>query len=86
MNDNKDTERREYRHKRRIRNQIIAYISLVVIIAVLAVGGVFAAKYIVGRLKDGKPLEQPEESSNEFVESEEPITISDPNRKQWKRK
>lgn len=78
MNDNKDTERRVYRHKRRIRNQIIAYISLVVIIAVLAVGGVFAAKYIVGRLKDGKPLEQPEESSNEFVESEEPITISDP--------
>lgn len=78
MDGNKDTDRRIYRHKRRVRNQIIAYISLVVIIAALVVGGFFAVKYATKHLKNRKPAEVPEESSNEFAESEEPITISDP--------
>lgn len=78
MDKNKDTDRRVFRHKRRVRNQIIAYISLVIIIAALIVGGIFAAKYIAGLLKDRKPAEVPEETSSEFAESEEPITISDP--------
>lgn len=78
MDKNRDTDRRVFRHKRRVRNQIIAYISLVVIIAALVVGGIFAAKYIAKLLKDRKPAEVPEETSSEFVENEEPITISDP--------
>lgn len=78
MDKNKDTDRRVFRHKRRVRNQIIAYISLVIIIAALIVGGIFAAKYIARLLKDRKPAEVPEETSSEFAESEEPITISDP--------
>lgn len=78
MDKNRDTDRRVFRHKRRVRNQIIAYISLVVIIAALIVGGIFAAKYIAKLLKDRKPAEVPEETSSEFVENEEPITISDP--------
>jgi len=78
MGDNRDTDRRVFRHKRRVRNQIIAYISLAIIIAALAAGGFFAAKYIAKLLKDRKPEEVPEETSSEFAESEEPITISEP--------
>jgi len=78
MDENRDTERRIFRHKRRVRNQIIAYISLIFIIAALAAGGIFAAKYITKLIKDKKTEEVTEEASSEDVEKEEPLTISDP--------
>ena len=37
-----DDDKREYRRKRRIRNQILAYVSLVLVLAVVGVGA-FAA-------------------------------------------
>lgn len=76
--ERRDTERRIFRHKRRVRNQIIAYISLVVIIAALVVGGIFAAKYITKLIKNKKSEEKTEESSMESAENDEPLTISDP--------
>ncbi|MDE6607345.1 MAG: beta-N-acetylhexosaminidase [Lachnospiraceae bacterium] len=78
MDGNRDTERRIFRHKRRVRNQIIAYISLGVIIAALVVGGIFAAKYITKLIKDKKSGESAEDASIESAENEEPLTISDP--------
>lgn len=78
MDGNRDTERRIFRHKRRVRNQIIAYISLVVIIAALVVGGIFAAKYITKLIKDKKSGEPAEDASIESAENEETLTISDP--------
>lgn len=76
--ERRDTERRIFRHKRRVRNQIIAYISLVVIIAALVVGGIFAAKYITKLIKNKKSEEKTEEPSMESAENDEPLTISDP--------
>ncbi len=78
MAENRDTERRIYRHKRRVRNQIIAYTSLAVMIAAIVAGGIFAAKYITKWMKDRKPEEMAEAPSTEASQPEEPVTISEP--------
>ena len=42
--DNHEMERREYRRKRRIRNQILVYLTMMVVIAAVSLGIIFAVK------------------------------------------
>ncbi|MBR3734790.1 MAG: hypothetical protein IKN07_02835 [Lachnospiraceae bacterium] len=39
MGKNKQEDRREYRRRRRIRNQILAYLTLIVLLALIIFGG-----------------------------------------------
>ena len=57
--DRNDMDRRAYRHKRRIRNQIGCWLILVVAIAVLGFGAYFAADAL-GK-KFSKEIVHPEE-------------------------
>lgn len=69
-----DLSRRQYRRKRRVRNQVISYISLVVIMVGLGVGGFFGTKYATKVMKDKNtvPVE------NEVEEVVETPVISEP--------
>ena len=42
--DNHEMERREYRRKRRIRNQILVYLTMIVVIAIVSLGIIFAVR------------------------------------------
>ena len=71
MND-KDLERREYRRKRRIRNQTIAYIVLVLLLAILGVGGFFGVKRVIAVLQDyGQKVTETMEQAAEDVQEQE---------------
>lgn len=67
--------RRIARRKRRIRNQIIAYVVMLVILAGLVVGGVFVGKKLIRYVDSNKKTETPVE--DELVE-QEPIEITSP--------
>ena len=53
-----EMERKIYRHKRRIRNQIISYVVLIIFLAGLIVGGVFGIKKIISFLNDKKQTDE----------------------------
>lgn len=78
MDENRDMDRREFRRKRRIRNQIIAYVSLAVFVVGITIGAVFAANYLTKQAKDKKQAEELAQQLEELEESEEPVTISEP--------
>ena len=42
--ENNELERREYRRKRRIRNQILVYLTMILVVAIVSLGIVFAVK------------------------------------------
>ncbi|MBR1472247.1 MAG: hypothetical protein IJ600_11480 [Lachnospiraceae bacterium] len=71
-------ERREYRRKRRIRNQILAYLTLIVLLILLIVGGFQGVKRLVGQLH----REETQEAQTGAEESVQPPaeggTISTP--------
>lgn len=67
--------RRVARRKRRIRNQIIAYIVMLVVLAGLVVGGIYAGKKLIRYVNDNKKTETPVE--DELVQ-QEPIEITSP--------
>ena len=53
-----EEDRRSYRRKRRIRNQIISYSVVAVILAIIAAGGVIAGKNIANIIKEKKLAEE----------------------------
>lgn len=61
MENDQDLSRREIRRKRKIRNQITAYISIAIIIVVIAVGGFFGIKKLVSVVKANKEAQKLEE-------------------------
>lgn len=72
-----EMERKIYRHKRRIRNQIISYVVLIIFLAGLIVGGVFGIKKIISFLNDKKQTD--EEQTEDYTEDEgEQTTIEAP--------
>ncbi len=71
-------ERREYRRKRRIRNQVIAYITMVVLVLGIAGAAVFGVKYLAGTMKDQKQAEELERQLAEMTAEEEPVTVEAP--------
>ena len=68
---------REIRRKRRIRNQIIAYLVLVILLAGIGYGGYMGVRYLYGKV--AKPQEQVQVSENDTQVSEnEPGIITTP--------
>lgn len=68
---------REIRRKRRIRNQIIAYLVLVILLAGVGYGGYMGVRYLYGKF--AKPQEQVQVSENDTQVSEnEPGIITTP--------
>lgn len=74
-----EMDRREYRRKRRVRNQIISYIVLAVILIGLVAGGVIGMQKILKMLNDKKQAEELQKQLQELSEDEEePAVIEAP--------
>lgn len=59
MEENRDyDERREYRRKRRIRNQIIAYITVVLFFAAIVAGAFFGIRAITSKVSEKQQAEE----------------------------
>ncbi len=69
-----EEDKREFRRKRRMRNQILAYVSLVLILAVISVGGYFGIKAISGAVSEKQQQGQMEEALAAAQEAEEEMT------------
>ena len=65
-----EDERRVYRRRRRLRNQIIAYAVVCIFLLLLIAGGVYAGRKIIGVVKARK-LEQEQEQLQAEQEAEE---------------
>lgn len=78
MDENREMDRREIRRRRRVRNQIIAYVSLAVIVIAVVVGGIVTVKHFAKKSADKKQKEELAKQLEELEESEEPVTISEP--------
>ena len=78
MDENRDIDRREYRRKRRIRNQIIAYVFLIAFILIVVIGGTTTVRHFAQKAADKKQAEELAKQLEELEESEEPVTISEP--------
>ncbi len=73
-NDYLSEERREYRRKRRQRNQLLAYIFLLCAIAFVAVGIVFCVKKVVDSKQENEVHVENQEQIADLFASEEMIT------------
>ena len=70
-----ENERREYRHKRRVRNQIIAYIVSLILLAAFIVGAAFGIKYVVSEIEDKKHAEELQQQLEEMSEAEVEVPV-----------
>lgn len=66
-----DSEKKILRHKRRIRNQIIAYVVLIIIVAGAAAGGIYGVNTLGTKLYEMKVAKQEEAESIAAAEAEE---------------
>ena len=73
-------ERREARRKRRMRNQILAYATVIVLILAFAAGIVFGVRYLAeeSRKREQEKQEQMDELLGQKNELEEPSTETEP--------
>lgn len=74
----KEQKRRELRRKRRVRNQVIAYVTVTLLFIGVVVGGVFTGKYFLDRSKAKKEAEEALKQIEEIDVSENEIVISEP--------
>lgn len=80
MDDNKDFERREYRRKRRIRNQIISYVSVIIVLAGIITGAVIGIRTLTKSISEKKQaqelarqLEEASKQEDAVVEPPQPL-------------
>ena len=73
-----EIDRREYRRKRRVRNQIIAYAVLVIFLAVLIVGGIIGVSKIMTGMRDKQQAEELQKQLEELSKEEEPAIVEAP--------
>ncbi len=66
-----EMERKIYRHKRRVRNQIISYIVITIIFAGLIAGGIIGVRKIVDIINDKKQAEELEKQLEEIANAED---------------
>ncbi len=81
MADNqlREQERREARRKRRIRNQILVYMTLIILILVAALGVVSGVKWLAGMQRDAKEEQEDSQAKIEEIFSDESdIQIPEP--------
>lgn len=73
-----EIDRREYRRKRRIRNQIIAYTVLVVVLALLIIGGIIGVSKIMSGVRDKQQAEELQKQLEELSQEEAPVVVEAP--------
>lgn len=74
-----ETDKRELRRKRRVKNQIIAYVVLAVILIGIIAGGTVLADKIISALKDKKQAEELQKQLEELAGTEgEPPVVEAP--------
>lgn len=79
INTDEAMERREYRHKRRVRNQIISYVTVAILLAGIAVGGYLGASKAMTAMNDKKHAQELKEQLEELAEvEEEPAVVEAP--------
>ena len=66
-----EMERKIYRHKRRVRTQIISYIVITIIFAGLIAGGIIGVRKIVDIINDKKQAEELEKQLEEISNAED---------------
>lgn len=71
-------DRREERRRRRVRSQVTAYISLALMLLIVAGGCVFAVKYITDKAGEKKPVSDMQSQIDDLVNSESTIREPDP--------
>ena len=74
---NEEMDRREYRHKRRIRNQIIAYVVSGVLLAAVVFGAGIGIHEAAEMINDKKHTEELQKQLEELAE-EEPVIVEAP--------
>ena len=70
MDQNQTDKRREYRRKRRVRNQIVAYVFLIILLALVTVGGYFGITKLL-------PKEQNPVIENDIAQDEPEVETPD---------
>ena len=70
-NNSEDMDRKIYRHKRRVRNQAIAYIVLFIILAGLVAGGIIGIRKVMQIINDKKQAQELQKQLEELSESED---------------
>jgi beta-N-acetylhexosaminidase len=71
QNNQEQQERREARRRRRVRNQVMAYITVIVFIAAMAAGIVFGVQYLTGASREKEQEKQ--EQVDQMLGTEESI-------------
>lgn len=72
-----EMERKIYRHKRRVRNQVISYIVLAIFLIGLVTGGILGVKKIISVLNDKKDAKE-EQQIEDFAQDEEQPMVEAP--------
>ena len=72
QNTTNQQQRREARRKRRVRNQILAYITLILFLAVLAGGIVFGVNFLTKQSRQNEQEKQ--EQVDQMLSTEESLT------------
>ena len=72
-----EEDKREVRRKRRMRNQILAYVSLIIILAIVSVGGYFGIRAVSGVLEEKEQQKQMEEALALAEQMEETTDVSE---------
>ena len=76
---NDEIDRREYRRRRRVRNQIISYVVLGVFLVSLVFGGVLGVNKLIAGMKDRKQAEELQKQLEELSQAEqEPQVVEAP--------
>lgn len=65
--ENNELERREARRKRRIRNQILVYLTMMVVVALISVGIIFAVKMVSEKEQVENSVQHSVESSQQEI-------------------
>ena len=65
--DNNELERREARRQRRIRNQILVYLTMIVVVALVSVGIIFSVKMISEKEQVESSVQHSVESSQQEI-------------------
>lgn len=76
QNTQSQQDRREIRRKRRIRNQVLAYATVLIFIIAIATGIVFGVRYLTGESR--KREQEKQEQVNQLLETEESLPDPEP--------
>lgn len=73
----KELTQREIRRKRRIRNQLIAYLSMGAALCLIIVACVFGVKTVVEKIQEDREMKEMAKQLEEMSQAEEPEVIEE---------